>query len=128
MRKISKRHIGSACCLPPPVPLATDAAFLRGLTELGYVERQNFVLEARYATGKIELLPSLALISYGANLADIYRRAAGFADRILKGARPGDLAVEQPTLFDLSVNAKTAATLGLSIPRPLLARANKVVE
>jgi putative tryptophan/tyrosine transport system substrate-binding protein len=68
------------------------------------------------------------LISYGANLADIYRRAAGFADRILKGARPGDLAVEQPTLFDLSVNVKTAATLGLSIPRPLLVRANKVVE
>jgi putative tryptophan/tyrosine transport system substrate-binding protein len=50
------------------------------------------------------------LISYGANLADIYRRAAGFADRILNGAKPGDLAVEQPTLFDLSVNVKTAAT------------------
>jgi putative ABC transport system substrate-binding protein len=68
------------------------------------------------------------LMSYGANVADISRRAAYFADRILKGAKPADLPVEQATAIELVVNRKTAAALGLAIPSALLLRADQVVE
>ena len=67
-------------------------------------------------------------MSYGANVADISRRAAYFADRILKGAKPADLPVEQATAIELVVNRKTAAALGLAIPSALLLRADQVVE
>jgi len=68
------------------------------------------------------------LISYGPNTTDSFRRAAAHIDRILRGTKPADIPVEQPTKFDLVINAKTAATLGINTPPLLLARADEVIE
>jgi hypothetical protein len=127
---------------PPP-----DPAFRQTLRTLGYVEGDNLRLEERYAEGQEDRLPALAaqhrlpamfrnpadveaggLMAYGPNFSDIWRRAAVYVDKILKGARPADLPVEQPTTFELVINLKTVQALGITIPPTLLFQATEVIR
>jgi len=78
--------------------------------------------------GNIEHAEAGGLVAYSANLFDLERRAATFVDKILKGAKPAELPVEQPTKFELVINLKTAKALGLTIPRSLLVRADEIIR
>jgi putative ABC transport system substrate-binding protein len=90
----------------------------------------GFALKSRLPSvyNNSEFVDAGGLMSYGADLADSYQRVAYFVDRILKGAKPADLPVEQPTKFELVINLKTAKQIGLTIPPNVLARADKVIR
>jgi len=105
--------------------VATDPLVLSNRTQITALST-----EARLPTifGSREYVEAGGFMSYGPNYPDLFRRAAELADKILRGAKPADLPVEQPTKFDLVINLKTAKALGLTVPAVLLVRADEVIE
>jgi len=101
-----------------------------GLVDANKIRINTLALGARLPTmhGYREYVEAAGLMSYGANLPDLYRRSADYVDKILRGANPGDMPVEQPTKFDLIINLTTAKALSLTIPKSLLLRANELIE
>jgi putative ABC transport system substrate-binding protein len=107
------------------VIVTADTVFVeqrRRVAELAMKDRMPSMFSFR------EHVEAGGLMSYGQNLADGYRRAATYVDRIFKGAKPGDLPVEQSTKLELFINLRTAKALGLTVPDTLLARADEVIE
>jgi putative ABC transport system substrate-binding protein len=90
----------------------------------------GFALKSRFPSvyNRREDVEAGGLMSYAADLADSYRRVAYYVDRILKGAKPADLPVEQPTKFELVINLKTAKQIGVTIPQRVLTRADQVIK
>jgi putative ABC transport system substrate-binding protein len=101
-----------------------------GLVDTYKIRINTLALGARLPTMYTfrEYVEAGGLMSYGANLPDLYRRSADYVDKILRGAKPGDLPVEQPTKFDFIINLTTAKALGVELPPTLLAHANEVIE
>ena len=104
--------------------VVADGTFMLHRTRLADLAARNRLPSLGYR----ELVEAGGLMSYGPSLGDLWRRAATFVDKILKGAAPADLPVEQPTKFELVINLKTAKALGLTIPPSLLLRADQVIQ
>ena len=109
-----------------------DALYVVGdtFTNSNRVRISTLAIQARLPTIYVarEYAEAGGLISYGANIPHLFARAAELVDKILRGTKPGDVPVEQPTKFELVINLKTAKALGLNIPQTLLATANEVIE
>jgi putative ABC transport system substrate-binding protein len=105
--------------------VVTDPIFVLHRARLADLASKNR-LPSMYGMG--EYVKAGGLISYGPNLSDRFRHAATFVDNVLKGAKPADLPVQQPTKFELTINLRTAKALGLTVPPSLLARADEVIE
>jgi putative tryptophan/tyrosine transport system substrate-binding protein len=112
----------------------TSGGGLVGITDTFVNDRRRLIIElaARYGVpavyGNRSFTPDGGLIAFAADYPDLFRRAAAYVDRILNGVKPGDLPVQQPTRFELSINMGTARALGLGIPASLLARADEIIE
>jgi len=127
-----------------PTPATLDAAFsaigrthsaalITLVDAVTFSQRQRIVeFAAKHRVPAIyqvrEFIDAGGLMSYGLNMLGMYRRTAIYVDRVLKGAKPADLPVEQPTMFELVINLKTAKALGLTIPQSLLGRADEVIQ
>src|SRR5262249_31147628 len=111
--EMTREHMGALLVMTDPLTLRYRARIVQLAS--------NNRLPALYSSG--EYAYAGGLIAYGPNVAAMFYRAATYVDRLLKGAKPGDLPVEQPTTFELIINLKTAKALGLTIPPSLLARA-----
>jgi ABC-type uncharacterized transport system substrate-binding protein len=105
--------------------VVTDSMFIFQRARLADLAVKNR-LPAMF--GVREFVDAGGLMSYGVSVPDLMRRAATFVDKILKGAEPADLPVEQPTKFELVINLKTAKTLGLTIPQSVLGRADEMIQ
>ncbi len=110
---------------PGALLVGSDAIFTSGRQRIVELATQ---LRIPSMYGWREFVEVGGFMSYGTSLPDLYRRAATYVDKILKGAKPADLPVEQPTKFELVINLKTAKALGLKIPPPVLGRADQVIE
>ncbi len=110
----------------------TDALIVRtdAVLVAHYGEIARLAVQQRLPTigGAKQFVEAGGLLAYGANVVETYRHAAVYVDRILRGAKPADLPIEQPTKYVLAVNLKTAKALGLAIPQSLLLRADEVIE
>ena len=124
-----------------PKDIATGLEALKGRVEALYVVSDPLVLTNRSRINTLAVAARLptsypyredveagGLMSYGVNIPDQFRRAGEYVDKILRGAKPGDIPVEQPTKLDLVVNLTTAKALGLTVPDTLLARADEIIE
>ena len=116
--EMTRGRVGALAVLPSTILVRER----RRLVDLAAKNR----LPAIYT--QTEFADAGGLMAYGPNAADLHRRAATYVDKILKGAQPADLPVEQPTKFELVINLKTAKALGLTIPPSVLARADQVIE
>ena len=109
---------------PDAIAVTDDAVFIANAGTIAKVMANNRLP----SVGFVNLAQVGGLIGYGVNFPDLWHRAAYFVDRILKGAKPADLPVEQPMKFEFVVNLKTAKQIGLTIPPELLARATKLIK
>jgi putative ABC transport system substrate-binding protein len=114
---ITKRHANVVMVQPDTLFTANAKAVA------GFAATKRLLL-----VGDIELAEAGGLISYGPNFLDLYRRSAYLVDKILKGAKPGDLPIEQPTTFEMVLNLRTAKTMGIKFPQSILIRADRVIE
>ncbi len=112
------RHAG-ALIVPADALITNNRVAIAGLAKR---YRQPAIYEFR------EFVELGGLLSYGANLRDLYRRAATYVDKILKGAKPADLPIEQPTKFDFAVNLTTAKELGITFPEDVLIQITEIIE
>lgn len=116
--EIARQHADGILVFPDPLTFSNEVTIT------------GFALKSRIPAlyGAMEFVQAGGLMSYGPSYPEMFRRGANYVDRILKGAKPGDLPIEQPTRFEFVVNLKTAKALGLTIPQSVLQRADQVIE
>jgi putative ABC transport system substrate-binding protein len=115
---VTRAHAGAIAIMPDPVFVTN----LKRIADLAARSRLPSIFHLR------EFTDSGGLVAYGPDRSDMFRRAATYVDKILKGAKPGELPIEQPTKFELVINLKTAKALGITMPPSLLARADEVIQ